>query len=180
MSAALPHLFEMPLAGTGQVYPCSLGDLEVELLRLATDDLQGLLSVGLVPGTAKDSKANARYFYSPRPKIELYSFPAPLSIRLQRHLNPGQVSELYRLEREFGMETLQQGSRWVGRWQAADLRRFILEHVLLHEIGHHVYHMGRRRSGLVHRPFTRESEQFAEAFALRLRRVRAATGEHRN
>lgn len=172
MNAELPSLFERPMPGSGGVYPCALCDLEGALTGIPRSDLAGLLAIGLVPSTAKDCHANARYFFTPRPEIHIYAYPTSLTIKLQPHLDQGRLENLYRVEREFGMEDVQVGSRWLGRWRADDLRRFILEHVLPHEIGHHVYHMQRKGQGLVHRPGTRESEQFAEAYARRLARLK--------
>ena len=65
------------------------------------------------------------------------------------------------------MRLEQVGSRWLCRWRAEDMRRFVLEHVLLHEIGHHVYWKERARLGLVARLALAVREQFAEAYALR-------------
>jgi hypothetical protein len=68
------------------------------------------------------------------------------------------------------MQVERTGSRWRVHWQAEDLRRYILEHVLLHEIGHHVQKMQRLREGLRSRLPVAAKEQFAEAYAGRLRR----------
>ncbi len=73
------------------------------------------------------------------------------------------------MELQFGMTVERHGSRYTCAWSADNLRRFILEHVLLHEVGHHVYHLQRRERGLPYHPNTVESEQFAEAYACRYR-----------
>jgi hypothetical protein len=51
------------------------------------------------------------------------------------------------LEMEYGMRIEQRGSRWYSVWSFETLRRFVLEHVLLHEIGHHVFHRDRAERG---------------------------------
>jgi hypothetical protein len=56
------------------------------------------------------------------------------------------------------------GSR---RRKPEDLRRYVLEHVLLHEIGHHIQYMQRSRAGFMRRLSHRAGEQFAEDYALR-------------
>jgi hypothetical protein len=77
------------------------------------------------------------------------------------------------VELAFGMRVEQIGRRWVCRWSADDLLRFILEHVLIHEVGHHVDWRERTRAGFTRVPSLAAREQFAEDYALRyLRRHR--------
>ncbi len=52
------------------------------------------------------------------------------------------------VEMEYGMKIELVGSRWLCRWEAEDLRRYSLEHVLQHEVGHHVHAMQRQRQGM--------------------------------
>ena len=73
------------------------------------------------------------------------------------------------------MEISEAGSRCVTRWQAEALRRFIVEHVLAHEIGHHVHYRSRFLAGYIARPGRTEAEQFAEAYAVRHRGAVRAT-----
>ena len=63
-------------------------------------------------------------------------------------------------------------------WSAEDLRCFIVEHVLLHELGQHVYFWRRQQQGLTYHPNMPGAEQFAEDYALRYRSLksRQATG----
>jgi hypothetical protein len=53
-------------------------------------------------------------------------------------------------------------------WPGDTLRDFVLLHVLLHEVGHHVLQHKRRRRDRIAR--TRDHEAFAELYAARARR----------
>lgn len=162
------HFFEQPCPA-GWVYPCSLDDVTLCLARLPAEDIEGLWAVGLAPSTRKDCAVNARYFFGERPTIRLYSHPDALQFKLPPNTKQIDVNWGLCMELEYGMKVERQGSRFVCKWSAADLRLFILEHVLVHEVGHHVYHQRRRRQGVASFPSRVESEQFAEAYALRQR-----------
>lgn len=162
------RFFSEPLPA-GWVYPCTLEDIRAQLSRLPPEDLRGLHAVGLVPSTRRDQPANARYCYSPHPVIRLYSFLADLRYKLPARTRGGDIESGLAVELEYGLQVEQVGSRYTVRWEARHLRRFILEHVLPHEVGHHVYHTRRQVAGYVFRPGTVESEQFAEAYARRIR-----------
>src|SRR5262249_44967959 len=156
------HTFERACP-SGWIYPCTLADLQQRLAELPDEDLDDLWAVGLVPSTKKDWSANARYLFGQKPTIHIYSYPDILRYRLLPHTKPGNIQRGLAVELQFGMVVEEEGGRYGCQWSAANLRRFIVEHVLLHEVGHHVYNMQRRRQGLAYRPCTRESEQFAEA-----------------
>ncbi len=160
------RLFEEPLPG-GWVYPCSLEDIRDRLAHLPEADLAGLWAVGLAAATRRDCRANGRYRLGEKPTIRLYSYPATYTYRQPPHTKRADIDEGLAIEREFGMCVEQVGGRYVCRWEAAGLKRFTLEHVLLHEVGHHVYHWRRRQQGHEFRPSRRESEQLAESYALR-------------
>ena len=136
-------------------------------------DIAGLHAVGLVPSTRKDCWANARYFYSEIPTIHIYSIPDKLQYRLPSRTKRSDIELGLAIELQFGMTIETQGSRHICAWSACNLREFILAHVLTHEIGHHIYHSQRRVQGINYRPNTQESEQFAEAYAVRCRRNRS-------
>jgi hypothetical protein len=105
-----------------------------------------------------------RYFYKPRPTIRLYSLPAALCYRQPPHVKRIHLEQMAAMD--FGMTLEQSGSRWVCRWTAEGIRRYTLEYVLAHEIGHHVYYL---RHGY---PKNRRAwEQFAHDYAMR--RIRA-------
>lgn len=163
------HVFERPLL-PGWVYPCTAEDLRAALRRIPEEHLAGLHAVGLAPSTRKDCSANARYYWYPRPAIHLFSNPDDLRIKLPPHVKRSHIELYCSVELAFGMRPERIGSRWFCCWDAGDLRRFILRHVLLHEIGHHVQRMHRLTMG--YRPYAGEvvSEQFAEAYAIRMGR----------
>lgn len=145
----------------GWVYPCTVDDLRGRLADFDAADLSGLHAVGLVPATRKDHWADARYFHGPPAVIHIYSLPVSLSFRM-----PPRVQRAW-LETStaasYGMRFQKQGSRWTCTWSPEDLRRFILDYVLAHEVGHHVYHL--RRGGAAWN--RRVSEQFAHAYGVR-------------
>ncbi len=161
----MARLFEEPICA-GWVYPCSLGDIRNRLTLLPEVDLLGLWAVGLAAATRKDCSANGRYCFSERPTIRLYSYPDTYTYRQPMTTKRVHIEVGLAVEREFGMEVDKIGGRYVCRWSAADLKRFILEHVLLHEVGHHVYHWRRKEQGQTFRPSWRESEQSAESYAV--------------
>jgi hypothetical protein len=170
-------VFQRPLL-PGWVYPCTLDDIHEQLSTLPAEDLAGLWAVGLVPSTRRDHSANGRYFGGARPIIHLLSYRESLTYKQPAGTRQGDMEAGCVIERHFGMRVEKVGSRWYCRWSAEDLWRFILEHVLIHEVGHHVQYMERKRAGLQPWPSRRVSEQFAEAYAcryLRERRARRAT-----
>ncbi|MBV9849207.1 MAG: hypothetical protein JO250_05915 [Armatimonadetes bacterium] len=160
-------VFERPLPA-GWVYPCSTADIAQRLSLLPARDLEGLWAVGLVPATRKDCWANGRYFPGERPTIHLYSFRDTLSYRQPPHTRRADVERGLAVELAYGMHVEQTGGRFLCRWDADSLRRFILGHVLLHEVGHHVYQRQRQQQDPPLLLRTRASEQFAEDYALRL------------
>jgi len=80
----------------------------------------------------------------------------------------------FTLEREFGMRLEAVGARLFIRWDPDDLRRFILEYVLVHEVGHHVHYKERSSQKLNPLPSVEVQEQFAEDYAIRY--IRAQGG----
>src|SRR5262249_47370116 len=144
-----------------------LDDLRTHLSQVDAGDLEGLWAIGLVPSTQKDCGANARYFADPRPVIHVYSIPDTLRYRQPLHTRRSDLETGCRIELEYGRRIEQEGARWACRWAPEPLRQFILEHVLLHEIGHHVTHRERRRLGLPRLTNQTHREQLAEAYALR-------------
>ena len=165
------RLFERPLP-PGWVYPCSLQDIRMRLAELPPADVDDLWAVGLAPSTWRDSAANARYLWGEKPVICVYSYPGTLCYRQPPHLDLKDVRRWLWVEVEYGMQVHRQGSRTVCSWDEQNLRHFILDHVLAHEIGHHVFRKQRIRVGLAQDVKRSVSEQFAEAYALRHHRSR--------
>jgi hypothetical protein len=164
-------LFERPLLA-GWIYPCTLEDIRERLAELPTEDLEGLWAVGLVPSTRKDCSVNGRYFGGDRPTIHLCSHQMSLTYKQPDQVKRSDLEHSQMVQLEYGMRIERVGSRWFCRWSPEDLRRFVVEHVLLHEVGHHVHHMQRRRQGFTSRLTLGVREQFAEDYALRHARRR--------
>lgn len=160
----MPHVFERPLL-PGWVYPCTTAYLVQSLSSLPPEFLDGLWAVGLVPATQKDCAANARYIPRPKPVIHVYSFPDSFSYQLPKSTRQSDVLRDLATELDYGMRLEEAGARLVCAWDPEDLRRFVTEFVLLHEVGHHVCHQERRRDGWTPCPGNQVCEQFADAFA---------------
>ena len=161
------HVFERPCP-SGHVYPCSLEDITSCLARLPAQDLEGLWSVGLVPATRKDGETDGRYYFRAQPTIQLFSYPEALRFKLRSHTKLGDIERALSVQRQYGMEIERLGSRYVCVWSALPLRRFILDHVLLHEVGHHVFFRQRQKQGYACTPKIGGAEHFAENYARRI------------
>lgn len=174
----MPAVFERPHP-PGWVYPCTVEDLRDHLERFPEERLQGLKAVGLVPATRKDCHAHARYRFGKANVIHIYSHAVPLAYKLSPGTRRHHIEQHLCVELEFGMAIQRSGSRWLTSWEPECLRAYLLEHVLAHEIGHHVCHLQRRRAGLRSCPGRHCCEQFAEAYAVRHCRSRRAAAAGR-
>jgi hypothetical protein len=166
---ACVHFFERPCPA-GWVYPCTLEDIVQRLAQLPEEDLEGLWAVGLAPATRKDGETDGRYYFGQQPTIHLFSYPNTLRFKLRAHTRQGDIERGLAIQRQYGMEVEREGSRYVCVWTAENLRRFMVEHVLLHEVGHHVCFWQRKQQGLPYYPNLPGAEQFAEDYALRYHR----------
>ncbi len=168
-------VFERPVLA-GWVYPCTVHDIKEQLPRVPEQDQEGLWAVGLVPATRRNCDAYGTYYPQKRPMnkpvIFLHSQPPSLGFRLRWHWSNGALARCFAVELAYGMEVDQTGGRTVCRWGAECLRRYTLEHVLPHEIGHHAQYRQRWRAGHGRDLGWRVKEQFAEDYALRLCRRR--------
>jgi hypothetical protein len=160
------HLFERP-CHSGYVYPCSLEDITLCLSCLPEQDLDGIWAVGLVPATRKDGETDGRYYFGAQPTVHLFSYPDTLRFKLRAHTTIGDIERGLAVQRQYGMEVERQESRYVCVWSLEHLRRFVVEHVLLHEVGHHVFFWQRQQQGYPYCPNVAGAEQFAEEYALR-------------
>lgn len=156
-------IFERPLPD-GRVYPCVVADIREGLASVPQADLDGLWAVGLAPGRRKIHFAYATYYHPPKPVIHIYAYAEPYSFRLTPHTRPHHIERWYRHDLSYGLRVERVGCRYVAHWDRENLRRYIVEHVLLHEIGHHVF---RKRFG--YHPGS-ASEQYADDYAIRHRR----------
>lgn len=161
-------LYEEPLL-EGCAYPCNLTGIKETLRQLPEEDIDGIVSIGLVHGRRKDG-ANARYFYEPKPKIEIYSYPDSLSFRIGRNHGKQALIKYYEVEMSFGMAIEDRDGVWHAQWTPESLERFLLQHVLLHEIGHHVYRWQVLSFSNRQKPNSEASERYAEDYARRMRK----------
>jgi hypothetical protein len=152
-------VFEKPLH-PGWVYPCTVEEIEQQLLTFPPTHLEGLAVICLVPSIRKEPGRYGCYYPGDKPTICLYSWPDSLTFKGSQRVKRRHIEHKLVVERSFGMQVEQIGSRWFCRWNREDWRHFILEHVLPHEIGHHVGE------------YCDPSEQFAEDYALRYQRSR--------
>lgn len=170
--AAPPHLplFERPLP-SGWVYPCTLDDIRQQLTLVPEQDTEGLLVVGLVQPKREDRRYHGTYWYrswrTKTPVIHLYAWPASLSFKTRRHYSVGEAAQCFAVELSYGIRMERVGGRLFCRWEPECLRRYVAEHVLLHEIGHHVQRRQRLRVGFSAFPGHAASEQFADDYASR-------------
>lgn len=168
-----PSVFERPCP-EGWVYPCTLEDLRARLDEFSLGDVAGIWAVGLVPATRRDHDAYARYLCGDKPAVHVYSLPDDLRFRQPQGARRGRLEHYMKMELAFGMAVCREGARLVCQWTAESLRRFVLEYVLPHEIGHHVLHRERHGVGLPCHSTEQDMEQRADAYALR--QVRARLG----
>ena len=91
---------------------------------------------------------------------------------MPRHGGVGGIEHNCAIELSYGMRVEREGSHFLCRWDPECLRRFVAEHVLLHEIGHQIQHRQRLLLELRPSPGDRVSEQFADHYALRMVRQR--------
>ncbi len=168
-------LFEQPLP-PGWVYPCSVDDIGQSLARVLEQDMEGLWAVGLGPPERQNRRCYGTYLYShwqkSTPVIFLHARPAFLSFKMCWHYSIGEIEQRFAVELSYGMTVEWQRCRPLCRWNAECLRRFAAEHVLLHEVGHHVQRRQRQRAGLPSFPGDTACEQFAEDYALQAVRER--------
>jgi hypothetical protein len=152
------RVIEKPLH-PGWVYPCTVEEIQQQLLTFPPADLDGLAMVCLCPATRRELKEWGLYgaYYRTRAKIDLCGWPAALTDKFPKEWKRHHIDPQLVVQRSFGMQVEQIGRRWYCRWAREDWRCYVLEHVLPHEIGHHVGWV--RNENL--------SEGFADDYALR-------------
>jgi hypothetical protein len=159
----------LPVSGT-------IEEIRARLARVPEYDLEGLWAVGLEAPSKDHIDAYGLYdrwrLQGRRPIIALYSYQHPWEYRIPRRYRSRRIAQAYRVALSFGMEVDYQGSRPTLRWSEECLRRYMLEHTLLHEIGHHVQFQQRWRAGYCRWLPGSVKEQFAEDYAIRATRRR--------
>jgi hypothetical protein len=136
----------------GYIYPCNVGDLKRQLRRVPAGYLEGLWQVRLSNQVRRYRDRDGDYLDG-----EIRLFPYPEALIFLPSPRPNDP-----LDREW----LHWGAQWVTsaagprlQWTRDALRRYVLDHVLLHELAHHVAAW----RGLP------DSERAADALAQRLR-----------
>ena len=152
----------------GWEYPASIIQIEKVILSLPSSDTDGIYAIGLVQSTRKQSSVDGRYFHTPQPTIHIYSYRSDYRFKLASNTKMKHVLNYLNVEIKYGMRLQQEGSRLVCCWDPLDLELFVLKHVLLHEVGHHVFYQNRSGNHLTKYPGRTVSEQFAEAYAVKM------------
>ena len=139
------------------IMPLEIGDVEKALADLGPDAIQDLDIILLLSGTTRQKNfgRGARFgLYSPnRALIAIHAFPKKLqTMQFKRGLSPAVQHEYVRTGAVFN-------SPDTVTLDEAAVRRFLLDDVLLHEIGHHLdrYNFASKSS--------KKAEGFAEWFA---------------
>ena len=138
----------------GYVYPCSIEDIREKLDELPARLLRNVSVIHLCNQVKMNPDVDAHIYNDTHIRI----YPVPEKLRLsygRKKPNPALAQE--RLE--FGAYWQKIDGKWFLSWDRDCLRDYILNHVLLHEIGHSLdtINLGARRG-----------EKRAEAFAHRV------------
>jgi hypothetical protein len=169
------NLFERPLPqGTGHRYPCTLADVRAQLARVPEYDLVDIFAIGLTPSTRKDNGAYGTYnrwkYPHYKPVIMLHSMEPGSALWLGGQRDWTSLRARFGVEHGSVMPYVACGNRSADSCSTEVLRRYIVEHVLLHEIGHHVQYQERWRAGYSRYLPKHVKEQFAEDYAVRFNR----------
>lgn len=145
----------------GRHHPASAADVRAALATFGAEAYYGLESVELVPAPRAGARLVFGALVGPG-QIRMYDQPPP-PWRLPFALSKRERKELL----EAGADL---GEAGLVSWPADSLKRFMLGHVLAHELGHHVLQHERRLRG-ERAARTREHEARAELVAARLREL---------
>jgi hypothetical protein len=145
----------------GRHHPASAADVRDALATFGEEAYYGVESIELVPAPPEGGRLRFGALVGPG-QIRLYDQPAP-PWRLAYALSDDEREELTNA----GAELSEDG---VVSWPRDSLRRFMLGHVLAHELGHHMLQHERRLRG-ERGARTHEHEARAEVVAARLREL---------
>ncbi|MDQ7824208.1 MAG: hypothetical protein RDV48_15505 [Candidatus Eremiobacteraeota bacterium] len=136
----------------GYIYPCTIQDIKEVLMEIPVENTNGIKRIRL--SHQKVTNADASYCDG---TITIYSIPRDFKFIYHEKPPDSMIREYSR----FGARWEVLGEHWYCYWRMEHFRKYILEHVLLHELGHHSddFHSLRRSYG---------KEKFAERFALSL------------
>lgn len=136
----------------GYIYPCTVQDIKNILMEIPLEHLDGIKRIRL--SSQKVTNADASYNNG---TINIYAVPRDLKFIFMEKPPESIVKEYSR----FGAKWEVLGESWYCYWKQDNFKKYILEHVLFHELGHHIddYLSLRGRLG---------KEKFAERYALNL------------
>jgi hypothetical protein len=149
--------------GPGRIHPASAADVRDALRIFGEEIYYGVDKVELVPAPPSHGRLPLGRLAGPG-RIMLFDQPLP-PWRLGYVLTATERARLC----EAGADIAEDG---VVHWPGETLRRFMLGHVLAHELGHHVLQHERRLRG-ERGARTRDHEARAEAVAAQLRALLA-------
>jgi hypothetical protein len=136
----------------GHIYPCTARELKRQLRRVPPRYLEGLRQIRFSNQIRRFRDRDADYLDG---EIRLFPYPERLIFPASpRPHDPWDQEWL-----AWGAQVVDDGGVRSLQWTPAALRRYILEHVLLHELGHHY-------AAIQHLP---DSERQAEQVARRIR-----------
>ena len=137
--------------------PYTIQDIEKTLASVPLEFLVRLRHILLLGGTKKQGQGADRYFrfggYHNNAMISLSAFPKKM-VRFSSRTRPHQTQEYIRA----GAVCRQEGKYTIIEFNEQSLKTFYLRDVLIHEIGHHVDWLRRRR-------WSELTEEFANWFA---------------
>jgi len=142
------------------VHPCTIAQVKQKLAALPAEDLLGIRRIRL--SAAKMEMVDAMYHEG---TITIYAVPESFKFSYPCHPGDSFISESTR----WGARWQRLGGEWYCYWDKERYGRYILDHVLLHEIGHHQDDFHRRRTG-------EGIEKFAERYALQAEAGRGTPG----
>lgn len=135
----------------GYVYPCTVDEVRRKLDSLGPEMLRNISVVHLCNQVKMNPGVDAHICDGSH--IRIYAVPEKLRWRYgKKKPNPAEAQE--RLE--FGAYWQKIDDQWYLCWDGDSLRDYVLNHILLHEIGHSLDDVNYG---------TNKGEKFAEAFA---------------
>lgn len=145
------------------VFPVSVEECAAALRALPAGHAEGVTHIWLRRRPARMSHsaaALAEFICGSGVRVViLYPWRADGRLYVGRSKPPAQSMASYQ---RFGAQVSCDRGRWYVSFTPADLKRFYIEHLFCHEMGHHVDWYGRRWS----RASVRQAEEFADQYAV--------------
>ena len=131
------------------IYPCSIKEIKDVLLKLPPNHIDGIKRIRL--SCQKNINADASYIEG---IITIYAIPR--EFKFAYNYKPS--DKTMREYAKYGAKWESIGNYWFCYWKNELYKNYILYHVLLHEIGHHMDEHHKSRGSL-------SKEAFAENYA---------------